>query len=146
MCKENYDERQLKIRGDVYRHCWIFTIILMLINFFITGFGKIIWAQASFMFILICTASIAFGSIEMLLRDVYVGRDSWRMYAIPFCLLVFGLWTFFLSLHDKEVLISEGMLSRGGVTLLNAIMFVLVGIVGVYKFIKNRRTGSKEAD
>ncbi|MDR1765182.1 MAG: hypothetical protein LBR77_03650 [Lachnospiraceae bacterium] len=144
MYREEYDERQLKIRGDVYRRGWVFAVGLMLVNFYLNTFEGVVWAPPGSMFVLVSMASIAYVSIEMMVRDVFVGRDSWRLYVIPFCQLFFAFWLFFLSWPDRDYLVSGGMLTRSGVSLVNAVFFFLVGIVGVGKFIVKRRLETDE--
>jgi hypothetical protein len=146
MYREEYDERQLKIRSDVYQHGWIFTVLLMLINWFLGDFQDFVWAQPGNMFAVLGMASIAFVSIEMILRDVYVGRDSWRLYIIPFCLLAFGIWSFYLCWAERDQFVTDGMLTRAGTSVVMAVLFMLTGIVGVYKFIRNRRAARHEAE
>lgn len=140
---DEFDERQFKIRGEVYKHGWIFTVALLLVNFFVTDFLGYEWARAPHMFFLCALVSIGFFAVEAIVRDVFTGRQAWRAEVIPAIELI-AAGSMFVAAFRKYfgggVLFAEGgMLTRNGVALATAAVFAAVGIVALAKLARGRR-------
>jgi membrane protein CcdC involved in cytochrome C biogenesis len=84
--KEKFDERQLQIRGDIFKHGFLAAGALMLFNAFLHGEG-IEWADGVQQNILMLILTITVVSIEFHLRGVYFGKGDRRKAFIA----IFGL-------------------------------------------------------
>jgi len=86
MKMENFDERQLQIRGDIFKHGFLLAVALMLINAFLQSEG-IDWADGFQQNIIMLFLVITVVSVEFHLHGVYFGKRGRRNAFIA----IFGL-------------------------------------------------------
>ncbi|MBU9727453.1 hypothetical protein [Diplocloster modestus] len=78
LLNNDFDERQLKIRGAVYLHTLIVMALLILANAFLRMNG-VIWADELYQALLLIMLPVTVGSIELICKDAYIGvRRSYR--------------------------------------------------------------------
>lgn len=75
MRKCDFDERQLYIRGNIFKHMTITFAVLLLCNAFLMSNG-IVWANAFYSNVIIVLIVTAIGSNEMIFREVYVSKNG----------------------------------------------------------------------
>ena len=140
------DERQLKIRGDILRRALILVIVLLLVNAFLLDSGTIWIADAFWQALLIIMLPIVACSIEMVVRDVYVGRNR-GMRRIPYLLGVCGLAVIVFSAVDiarGDRFIAGGELTDSGAQiLLGALLFTLFAVFAIKKSYDKRHASGE---
>jgi hypothetical protein len=72
-----FDERQLRIRGDAYQHGFILAVALLLARMLLYATG-IRWANEFTQGLVELSIIIAAASVELLLRGAYFGRAALR--------------------------------------------------------------------
>ena len=123
---ENFDERQLQIRGDIFKHGFLTAGALLLLNAFLQGEG-IGWANGFQQNILILVLAVTVVSVEFHLRGVYFGKAGRRAAFIA----IFGLCSVFLlalpMIHFLQggAFVSGSMLSDNGFYFLGGILFAM---------------------
>ena len=129
MKQHNMDERQLWLRGDVFKHSLLFMGFLILLRLAFTNNGitplDVEWSD---IFIVSLTAS--FGSIEMSLKGVY-DFDNKRMMLFTLIMGVCGFIILLLNiigLINGESIISDSQLTKTGAYLITSLTFLAVPI------------------
>jgi hypothetical protein len=122
--KNHFDERQLKIRGDVFQQGFILLIALLFINSYLTDMG-IIWAEGMWSGILIPLFAVTFCSIELILRGVYQANGktqvaTWLLGALSIAMLGFAIF----DLFSGNGFVTDGHLTKNGVYFVMDLMFV----------------------
>jgi hypothetical protein len=138
--KEKFDERQLQIRGDIFKHGFLIVGALMLLNAFLQGEG-IEWAngfqQNVLMFILASTVV----SIEFHLRGVYFGKGG-RQKAF---IVIFGFCSVFLLvlsvIHyvQGEKFVADYRLTDNRFSIVCGIMFLLNTICAIFQLFREKQ-------
>jgi hypothetical protein len=142
-CK--FDERQLKVRGDIFKRGFILLVILLFINAFLTDNG-IIWADGMWSSIIIAMLPVAVCSIEMIMWDVYITEgNSYSVIAYLLGLLCAILLIYsIVRIVAGESVVSDGQLTKSGVYLLLNAMFVTIYFTFIAKKIYNKRNQKDE--
>jgi hypothetical protein len=140
MKTEKFDERQLQIRGDVFKHGFLTAGALMLFNAFLQDAG-IEWAngfqQNILMFMLIATVV----SIEFHLRGVCFGRGGRRNAFIA----IFGLCSIFLLVSSVihyvqgEKFVVSYRLTDNGFYIAGGLMFFISTICALVQFFREKQ-------
>lgn len=72
-CK--FDERQLFIRGNIFKHMTVILVTLLICNALLLSSG-LIWADAWHSNMIIVMIAVAAGSNEMIFKEVYSSRTG----------------------------------------------------------------------
>jgi hypothetical protein len=119
-----FDERQLEIRGDVFRHGFGLIVVLMLVSSYLIDVG-FVWAEGMWPGMLITLAAISVCSIEMILRGVYHANSKSQMITWMLGVLSIGLLGYSIfELATGTSLIVDSHLTKSGVYLAMELMFV----------------------
>jgi len=135
-----FDERQLQIRKNIFKHGFLVAIVALLLNAFLNNLG-IIWADIFQQNILILVLLITVVSIEAHIHDVYFGSKIPRapiLGAIGGC----GVFLAILStIHfaDGATFSANGQLTDEGTMIIFATMFMLNISIGIIQSIRNKR-------
>jgi len=138
--KTDFDERQLQIRGKVFFHGFIATIILLLINAFLQS-SDIVWAGGFHQNVILMVIITTIVTLEAIIRGVYFGNGKTRWIVLG----VFGsLSLLLLILNIQHILhgttiIEDAALTSNGFSLALALMFTLTTVVGIVVELKERR-------
>ncbi|HBU11792.1 MAG TPA: hypothetical protein DEB31_03425 [Clostridiales bacterium] len=125
MSSDKFDERQLQIRGNIFKHGVFTAIGLLLANAFLQKAG-ILWASGFHQNILLLMLTVTVISVAFHVRGVYFAENGTqrRMF-----LSVFTVAALMLSVSsvvfiiDGDTLIAGGMLTDTGFFLVLAILF-----------------------
>ncbi|MCL2077442.1 MAG: hypothetical protein FWH08_03435 [Oscillospiraceae bacterium] len=138
--KNEYDERQLQVRGDIFKHGFLATMCFLLMNGVLNSNG-FVWAGALEQNILIIMLASTIISVESILRGAYFGRTHkpWHV-VIAFGGLIFSqLFFLFSHLKDGETFTENNMLTRLGFTTGILIFVGIIAVTGVIKLIYNKK-------
>jgi len=136
MKTENFDERQLQIRGEAYKHGFVAAMTVMLINAALYSFG-IVWADGFRQNMLSAMFVLTIFATECHLRGAYYKKEmSKKTVAIVYSLLTFMLiFMNLFGLMDGKKLIADGTLTQeGGSTIIALMLFVSTVIIWVHAF------------
>lgn len=140
----NFDERQVLIRGKIFMHMYIILVIFLFFNALLYSFD-IIWINGFHSSILITMIATAIGSVEAIVRDVYFKNTRESFLALS--LLVIGTSLFILSIMhiiDGASIISDGELTQEGFSFILSLTILSIGISGVLKFLINKKKEHRE--
>lgn len=138
MKQSNFDERQLWLRGEVFKHSLLLMGFLLLLNTFLIDNGIIlvegIWAN-----ILIISVTSSFANIEMALNGA-INFDDKRMTLFSAMMGIPGFIVLVLHFIEGESIIMNNQLSKNGAFLIMSIFFIAIPIAYFIKrnqYIKN---------
>jgi len=139
--KEEFDERQIEIRKNIFKHGFLVTIIALLLNAFLNNYG-IIWASTFHQNILIFMLSITVVSIEFHIRDVYFGRGISRapiLGIMGFCAIVLAVLS---GIHFAEgaIFVANGGLTNEGSSVIFCVMILASCVCGIVQSLRSKRT------
>lgn len=141
---QKFDERQLKIRGDVFKHAFILLLALTLGNSLAHSLG-FNWAEPVWTGILTAVVCIAVCSVELILRGAYLVEHTSQR-AVPYLLGLSGLFLLIMSsIHfaTGAVVFNGGGLSEESVHFIMALCFLSIGLSYI---VKERRDKREEAE
>ena len=145
MGSDGLDERQLLLRGNVYKHSLIVFMALLLVDGFLKEEG-IVWAQGMWGNILIFWAGMGVAMVEFILRDIL--PRSRRQNSLYIVLGICGLMLAVLgSIHifiDHEPLVENGALTTLGAGLIQAAVMLGVCLLFIGRQIYERRRRDEE--
>jgi hypothetical protein len=137
----NFDERQLFIRGNIFKHVTIIMAALLILNAFLMDNG-IIWADAMQSNFIILLISVAFGSIEMIFKEAYIQRNGAQKISVILIGILSGA-LIILSVIDFLVVggkfITRNQLTHEGARFIMSVLLfsIFVGFI-VKSFIVKR--------
>ena len=139
MNNKKFDERQLWIRGNIFKHMVIIFVVLLFINAFLSG-NDIIWANGFHSSIIIILISGAVGSIEMIFREVYSVDYKQQLFLIS---VIGGTSLVSLILNiihviNGEELILNGILTDNGGFLIMSVLIFSIGLCGAIKLLSDK--------
>ena len=138
--KTDFDERQLQIRGKVFFHGFITTIILLLINAFLHS-SDIVWASGFHQNVILMVIITTIVTLEAIIRGVYFGNGKTRWIVLG----VFGSLSLLLLILNIQyilrgtTIIEDAALTSNGFSLALAVMFTLTTVVGIVVELKEKR-------
>jgi hypothetical protein len=138
--KEKFDERQLQIRGDIFKHGFLIAGALMLLNAFLQGEG-IEWANGFQRNVLMFILASTVVSIEFHLRGVYFGKGGRRKAFIA----IFGFCSVFLLvlsvIHyvQGEKFVADYRLTDNGFSIVCGIVFLLNTICAIVQLFREKQ-------
>ena len=131
-----YDERQLVIRGQVFKHGLYVAVGLLGITAMLQA-SDVVWASGFAQNCFIITATAAVVIIEAIMRGAYFGRGDhhWLTTATSF---VVGLG--FIAMHTVRALKPASMSASDHVVFIVAgALFCCIAAVGIVKMLVDRR-------
>jgi hypothetical protein len=140
MNAKEFDERQLYIRGKVFFHGMITSLILLLINALLHSFG-IVWANGFHQNVLIVTITATVISVEAILRDAYFGIGDTRKPIIAIFSFASLILIIFIvrDIVQGNSFFENGQLTSNGFSLIFNIMPISIAVCGIYKEITEKR-------
>lgn len=139
MDQYKYDERQLWIRGEVFKHCLFLMGFLILLNTFLID-NNITLVEGIWANILIISITTSLGSIEMILKNG-INFDDKRT-GIAFLIIgLCGLIIIILNLShlvSGDKIITNDQLTKNGAFLLMAILYAVIPVVYFMKYKENK--------
>ncbi|MDR1131773.1 MAG: hypothetical protein LBL15_05090 [Oscillospiraceae bacterium] len=147
MNKNQFDERQLKIRGQVFFHGLISALALVLFNAFLQDDGMI-WASPFYQNLLIFMAVVTVVSIDAILRGVYFGQRKRPWLQIGF----FGILSVVLTgfclrdLLQGAALTENAGLTGKGASLVFDSMFVAITLIGAIKALAEKHKNDAQQE
>jgi hypothetical protein len=136
MKRKEFDERQLWIRGNIFKHMVFFMGGLLLLNAGLAGEG-IAWADGFSANLLLFAVPLAAGSVEMILRGVYFTGNAGRL-ALTALLGVSSLTALLLSLSGGA-LIDGGQLTERGCGAAVGLLLFLVAATAALRTLWDRK-------
>ncbi|MCL2772444.1 MAG: hypothetical protein FWD71_03755 [Oscillospiraceae bacterium] len=142
---KKFDERQLWIRGNIFKHMFFTMGALVMLNAFLASLD-IIWADGFYMNLLIFFAAIAAGSVEMIFRDVYITRPMQQRIIMAVMLLI-GLFIFVVhiwQLFYGEPILVSGVLTDNGGSLIMSVLVLAIGVSLAVKLLRDKFKKDRE--
>ena len=145
--KEFYDERQLQIRGNIYKRGFILLLIALVVNGFLNSYG-IVWAISFHQNFIIALAIVTVVGIEFHLRNVFFGKNSQALMVLVILGFVSIINIIFPIKHflDGGSIAEESMLTDEGFSLVIVGLLFLNFIVGLIQYIRNRKQDKSEKE
>lgn len=110
MKSDRFDERQLWIRANIFKHMFFIIAGLISLNTFLATLD-VVWAKGVYPNIIILIAAIAAGTIEMIFKDVYFKDNEQRW------MIVLGItYAFLFIMNISHMLAGEKFISGGTLT------------------------------
>lgn len=140
MGNDGLDERQLLLRGNVYKHSVIVFMALLLIDGFLKEEG-IVWAQGMWGNIIIFWAGTGLALAEFILRDILPRspRQNSLYIILGLCGLVLAVLGSIHIFAEHEPLTEGGALTTLGAGLIQAAVMLGVCLLFIGRQIYERR-------
>lgn len=137
---DGLDERQLLLRGNVYKHSLIVFMALLLIDGFLKEEG-IVWAQGMWGNLLIFWAGAGLAMAEFILRGILPRspRQNSLYIALGLCGLVLAVLGSIHVFVEHEPLTEGGALNSLGAGLIQAAVMLAVCLLFIGKLVYDRR-------
>ena len=144
-CRQDLDERQLLIRGNVFQHMTVLLFVLLLVNGFIKSEG-ITWAEGMWENILIIWAGLGLGLLEYIFRDILPVGGGMNAFLILEGILGLLLMVLLGShlLFGNDTVVANGMLTSTGAELIQGGVMLCVGIAFLGRRLYERGRKEKE--
>ncbi|WP_461204926.1 hypothetical protein [Clostridium sp. DL1XJH146] len=139
------DERQLWIRGEVYKHALMVMGGLLILDAILKDFGMI-WADSMSSSMIILMVSIMVGSVEMICRDVYMvpgNRQKYLIALMGICSSIVVVQAVIELAIGKYKFVVEGQLTNDAS---KAIMVACVFIIFIVFLVKNHQNKKMEVE
>jgi hypothetical protein len=140
MKKEPFDERQLQIRKNIFKHGFFVAIGALLLNAFLNDIG-IVWANALHQNILIVVMIITVVSVEFHAHNVYFERAVPRvpiLGAIGGCAIILAVFSC-IHFADGATFIANGSITNEGAMVIYCVMFLVNASSGIIQFLRSNR-------
>ena len=128
----NFDERQLKIRGNIYKHTLLIIVALLMLDAFLKDSGCVYATsfQSDFIIIMI-TAMI--GGVEMIFFDVYYPNKKMKaLFYIIGAILTIGIIRIFI---EKRSLVLNGAITDNGFSVIISLCALIICIASIVKSV-----------
>ena len=138
--KEMFDERQLQIRGDIFKNSFIVAIFTLIINAFLNGLN-IIWADGFQQNILIAIFLFTVFTVQSIIRGVFFNRLSRSGFVIAIFGCCFIIWVLLSASHfiNGAVFAADGALTKDGYSVIYCALIGVNFFVGLIKYIQNKK-------
>ena len=141
---QQFDERQVAIRGQVFWHGLLVAVGLLLVNAFL-AVGNVAWASgfAQNLFMVLVTATVV--ATEAILRGAFFGRrQRGRVMAIMVTLIVGGF--VIVAVHIVNALETVKLARTDHVVYtIVGMLVVFVGVAGLVRELADRRYRDEQA-
>jgi hypothetical protein len=126
-----FDERQLRVRGDIFRHGW-FVCMALIAGVAVVSSVWPLWLSWPFAALLIITCSAVVVSVEAIWRGAYLPlgprgtrmRRMWNVLGLGYAIAVVALVV--ASIWSRGWLVTGGALTDNGVALVCYLMFLAI--------------------
>lgn len=139
---KEYDERQLKIRGNIYQRGFIMMAMATLANSALLEFG-LRWANPFWANLTILMLVMTATTVEMIVRDAYIGVRS--QFSANTLIVLFGLIAALnmgINIHalwTGQSFLERNTLSRTGIVLIFWSIYMVIPIALLAKRVAERR-------
>ncbi len=139
---KNLDERQLIIRGNIFKHGLFMLVGLLLLNSFLYNMG-VDWATGKWAELTIILFTIICCSIEFIYYDIYPLTKSTHKFGI-LLLGLFGLISIGLCIYEMQVekiaFIVNGKVTDDGLGIIFGFMFLSIPAAKLIKsfYVNNK--------
>ena len=143
--KNKFDERQLWIRGNIFKHMYIVAAVALLLNAFLLS-EDIVWASGSHSNIIILMSVTAFGSVEMIFKGVYF-ENSVQQRMVTSVMLTAGIMSLIagaMHLFSGANLIENGALTDNGSMLVISMFGFIIGLGAIIKLLLDKFKKNRE--
>lgn len=126
---EKFDERQLWIRGDIFKHGFILLMALIILDSLNTDFSIICFEERYLVSFIMLMFAIMVVSIEMIIKGVYFSNDGqpktiiYMMGLISSILLIYNLYN--IIFNSFTVINGNTITITGENILLNLCLFAI---------------------
>ena len=141
MERNQFDERQLQIRGNIFKHGFLAAIAALLINAFLQGEG-IVWARPFDQNILIIVLILTVFSAESHIHGVFFGKSKQRVMVITLlgsCALILTVISGIHFVGGARFAVDGGLTSEG-VFMVHGMLFLLNTVCSVIQLIKEKKS------
>lgn len=147
--KCNFDERQLWIRGDVYKHGLFLMGGILLLDNLLRDFGMV-WAGGRILDLSVLMVTVAFCSVEWICRDVYLALPIKQQDGILALLGVLAVALLFYSCIElflgETRFFSHGQLAEAGLEIISSLCLLLICVAYLVKRLLGMRKDMDEED
>ena len=140
----NYDERQILIKGKIFMHSYYILIALLFINAFLNSFD-IMWADGFHSSIIIAMLSLVISSSEGIIKDVFFIKPKERF--AFFVLPALGIYLLVLNIahiNDGDKIIAAGTVTRTGCSIITSVLLIIMGVIAGIKFARDKLSNNGE--
>jgi hypothetical protein len=139
----NFDERQVQIRGKVYRHGFTLFMAILLLDAMLQGFG-IVWADGFIKNILVIMIVVTVFCAELHFRGVMYGKKAeHKLFALGFGgISVFLLGMSLVAALRGNKIIEDDMLSEFGGGFLIALLILANALCALVQILRDKKTGN----
>ncbi|WP_238881872.1 hypothetical protein [Clostridium sp. YIM B02551] len=141
-----FDERQLWLRGNVFKHIVIIMGVLLLLDAFLKS-SDIYWADEMYSNIIILIFATMVGSVEMIIQDVYLGKRNNSKIIIGLMGLsgtVGFVLTVFELISGKSKFLLNGQLTNSGSGFIIDLCILTIVITYIIKSNYNKKLEFEE--
>jgi hypothetical protein len=143
--KNKLDERELMIRGDIFKRMFWILAALVFINGWLAQMFNIVWADTYYSNMIILFTAIAVGTNEMIFRGIWLQNTKypWAVLLLGIC----GLFLFVMNiihLVQGDEFISNGALTDTSGSLIYSLPILSMGIGGAVKIIRDKMNRNEE--
>ena len=141
-----FDERQLWVRGNVFKHVVIIMAVLLLLDAFLKS-SNIYWADEMYSNIIILMFATMVGSVEMIIQDVYLGKRNNHKIIIGLMGLsgtIALVMSIFELLSGKSKFLLNGQLTNVGSGVITDIFILTIVITYIVKSVYNKNLELEE--
>lgn len=134
MNEKYYDERQLNVRGKIFRTGYFVLAIYTLLNAVILDYGNV-WANNYHIAFIGIILSVCICSVQMIITDSYIGKARRSKLYIN----LMSLFTIILLIESAIGIIHDGFLFQGQITsnTTSFITAVILAIICITYWIKH---------
>lgn len=128
----NFDERQLFIRGNIFKHMTITFVVLLFVNAFLISSG-IVWADAFHSNMIIVLIAAAIGSNEMIFKEVYASKSGMQnrmVILIGVISAVCLIRTILYFAQGDRIIQANQLTDTGGIFVMSLLLFsIFLGFI-----------------
>ena len=143
-CPEEYDERQLVLRGKCYRAAFFTLILLLALNGIVTAFFGQSWAEPGVDGLLLLFVAIGMFSVSAIWQDAYVPvTDSAGRYCILMGVVMLAQMPSVISHFVTGDYIVGGQVTSGALPLAYMLLFAAV-LVSIFLRVRLQKKDDGE--
>lgn len=134
-CKDNFDERQLLVRGNAYRYAFYTALILMAVLMIIGEFIPVLPVTTGLALFIIMLISIDVYAVYSILNDAYFGvkYDKKRYFVFFLIIIAMNLIGGVTNIMGSEIAVPYGLLECANIVVAAAFLPLLI-LLGIGAF------------
>lgn len=140
--KKGLDERQLLIRGNIFKHGFFVLTFLIFCNAMLNVLLGFKWTTNGWSELTIVLFGITICCIEFIYYDIYPLTEQYQKYSI-YCIGIFGCTSIVLCLYEiifeNIPIIVNGNLTANTLGIIYGLMFLTIFIIYICKTIRNQK-------